>query len=117
MTLSGLPIEKARWDVNSSSNSNISVGHPLSICIRSQDKKLLAYLERYGKNECSVGSDNVGTYILAQFSVKSVSHMIDELGWTTLITASPVSKMPEQTVLYIMAPERCDARYLEAFSK
>lgn len=116
LSLRGTIIEDARWHIQENSVS-IAVGHPMSICIYTKDKNLLAYIGKNGGDECSIGEEKGKSFILVKFIVKNLGHMLDESKLETLCTVSPASKMAEQVMLWVLCPTACDHRYADVFQK
>lgn len=112
-TISGAIIEKARWEVQSL--SNVQAGDVMTVCLNSEDKNLLTHIRKQAKTECYLDkSDDGRSSIVATFVVKQIRHMIDGQSFETMCIVTPASRHVEQIVLFLLDPEKCDRRFVEA---
>lgn len=115
VTTSGEIIEKARWEVESRDGLHVGLGHAVSISVDTSDKNLLGYVRKQSKNDCSVDESDEGrTAIMVAFVVKKIGHLIDGSKWESMCVVIPEGRLGEQALLYLMAPEKCDRRFMEA---
>lgn len=114
-TTGGEIIEKAKWVMDGKDGFRIESGHTVSISVDTNDKNLLSYVGKQSKNDCSVDRSEAGRVaLMIAFVVKKIGHLIDGNKLESMCIVVPESRLGEQVLLYLMAPEKCDQRFAEA---
>lgn len=112
-TIGGEIIEKARWELPML--GSIQIGHTVSICLNSSNRNLLSHVRKQAKTECCVDKREDGSlYIVVEFTVKQIRHMIDEKESETMCVLVPVNRYVEQVVLYVFDVGKCNGRFVAA---
>lgn len=86
----------------------------MAICIDTDDKDILSYVKKQAKKECAADQIGNRNFISITFVVDSIRHMIDGKKFDTMMMVIPEGKYAERVVLYLLDPEKCEKRFVEA---
>jgi hypothetical protein len=111
VTVNGAIIDKGCWEILT---NTMQVGHIVDVCLYTRDKNLLSHVKKHAKTGCDVGTENEKTYVVVTFTVEKIRHMVDESNFESMYMVVPVNRFVEQTILYLLDPEKCEPKFAEA---
>lgn len=111
--MSGKMVEGARWLVDL---PWIQEGHTVSLNIPVKDPALIGYVGRQNSLDCVVDKEDGKYSISLSCKVVRIRHMVSTAAGTTesLAIVSPVNRLAEGVLTYVLTPAKCDPRFVAA---
>jgi len=111
MTTSGKMVEGARWSVDV---PWLQEGHSVSLNVPVKDPALIGYVGKAGSVECVVDKDEGKYSVSLACKVVRLRHMVNVGAGTSesLAIVTPVNRLVEHVLMYIMQPAKCDPRFV-----
>lgn len=115
-TLAGKVIDEGRWHVEFEAGLQESHSIAISIPIPQEDIKLVTYLNKTPSTDVMVDKTNGGYTVSISCRVTRIRHMVDvQTGLAeSMALIVPVNMLAEHVMMYLLAPGRCNSRFVQA---
>lgn len=112
-TISGKIIDGARWSVQ---QAFFARGQKVTVELPTKDGPLLGYLSKHMNNDCMLDGGKGHYSVVMACVVGEVRHMVNVADSTvdTMVVISPMNRIVEHVLQYILTPSKCDPRFIRA---
>lgn len=115
-TLSGKVIEEGRWEVDFEAGIQESHSVAVSLPIPDADAKLVTYLSSASSTDVMLDKTPEGYSVSVACRITRIRHMIDTQAGVaeSMAVIVPVNRLAEHVMVYLLAPNKCDPRFVQA---